>query len=119
MTEKEKKEFYEWALNDHFLSQFKRNSFVNSNEKLFSIPKNSTGGGYFLRIMNQETMYTYEKYQESGAYFGSYFAEENETVFDDLDLEKSKKYVYDLAKWGIKQHIKCKKLMLKRKLNGL
>ena len=116
MTKEEMKEFYKWALNDEWLAQFKTTSVYDSNVKLFSVPKNHGPGGYFLKIKSEDDFLVYEKYKEPGF---NYFSDEDLAALKSRNLKDSKKYVYDLAKWGIKQHIKQKNSEIISKLNEL
>ena len=117
MTKEEMKEFYKWALNDEWLAQFKTTSVYNSNVKLFRIPKEyERPGGYFLIIISEDDFYTFKKYKDPD--FG-YFSDEDFAALKSRNLKDSKKYVYDLAKWGIKQYIKQKNSKIISKLNEL
>ena len=116
MNKEEMKEFCKWALNDEWLAQFKTTSVYNSNVKLFSVPKNHGPGGYFLKIKSEDDFYTFKKNKEPGF---NYFSYEDLAALKSRNLKDSKKYVYDLAKWGIKQYIKQKNSEIISKLNEL
>ena len=116
MTKEEMKEFYKWALNDEWLAQFKTTSVYNSNVKLFSVPKNHVPFAYFLKIKSEDDFLVYKKYKEPGF---NYFSDEDLAALKSRNLKDSKKYVYDLAKWDIKQYIKQKNSKIISKLNEL
>ena len=122
MTKEEMKEFCKWALNDEWLAQFKfkRTSVYDSNVKLFRIPKEyGRPGGYFLKIISEDDFYTFKKNKECDLYFEDYFGDEDLAALKSRNLKDSKKYVYDLVKWGIKQYIKQKNSKIISKLNEL
>jgi hypothetical protein len=127
MTKEEMKEFCKWALNDEWLAQFKITSVYDSNVKLFSVSKECRPGGYFLKIISEDDFYTFKKNKECDLYFEDYFGDDITKNFGDEDLaalksrnlKDSKKYVYDLVKWGIKQYIKQKNSEIISKLNEL
>ena len=119
MTKEEIKEFCKWALNDEWLAQFKRDSIYYSNEKLFSVPKECGPGTFFLKILSEDNFCIYKKNKECDLYFEDYFNDEDLSALKSRNLKDSKKYVYDLAKWGIKQHIKQKNSEIISKLNEL
>ena len=119
MTKEEMKEFCKWALNDEWLAQFKTTSVYNSNVKLFSVPKNHGPGGYFLKIKSEDDFLVYKKYKGHNLENFNYFGYEDLAALKSRNLKDSKKYVYDLAKWGIKQHIKQKNSEIISKLNEL
>ena len=118
MTKEEMKEFCKWALNDEWLAQFKTTSVYNSNVKLFSVPKNHGPGGYFL-IISEDDFNTFKKNKGHNLENFNYFGDEDLAALKSRNLKDSKKYVYDLAKWGIKQHIKQKNSEIISKLNEL
>ena len=127
MTKEEMKEFCKWALNDEWLAQFKGTlnwqfkgtSVYDSNVKLFSVPKECRPGGYFLKIISEDDFYTFKKNKECDLYFEDYFGDEDLAALKSRNLKDSKKYVYDLVKWGIKQYIKQKNSEIISKLNEL
>lgn len=120
MTKEEMKEFCKWALNDEWLAQFKRTSVYDSNVKLFRIPKEyGRPGGYFLKIISEDDFYTFKKNKGHNLENFNYFGDEDLAALKSRNLKDSKKYVYDLAKWGIKQHIKQKNSEIISKLNEL
>ena len=120
MTKEEMKEFYKWALNDEWLAQFKTTSAYNSNVKLFSVPKEyERPGGYFLIIISEDDFYTFKKYKGHNLENFIYFSDKDLAALKSRNLKDSKKYVYDLAKWGIKQYIKQKNSKIISKLNEL
>lgn len=120
MTKEEMKEFYKWALNDEWLAQFKTTSVYNSNVKLFSVPKEyERPGGYFLIIISEDDFHTFKKNKGHNLENFNYFSDEDLAALKSRNLKDSKKYVYDLAKWGIKQHIKQKNSKIISKLNEL
>lgn len=98
------------------LHNLKQLRFHNSNVKLFSVPKNHGPGGYFLKIKSEDDFYTFKKNKEPGF---NYFSYEDLAALKSRNLKDSKKYVYDLAKWGIKQYIKQKNSEIISKLNEL
>ena len=117
MTKEEMKEFYKWALNDKWLAQFKTTSVCDSNVKSFCIPKEyGRPGGYFLIIISEDDFYIFKKNKEPGF---NYFSDEDLAALKSRNLKDSKKYVYDLAKWSIKQYIKQKNSEIISKLNEL
>lgn len=116
MTKEEMKEFCKWALNDEWLAQFKRTSVYDSNVKLFRIPKEYT---FFLKILSEDNFCIYKKNKECDLYFEDYFGDEDLAALKSRNLKDSKKYVYDLVKWGIKQYIKQKNSEIISKLNEL
>ena len=113
------KEFYKWALNDEWLAQFKTTSVYNSNVKLFSVPKNHGPGGYFLKIISEDDFYTFKKNKGHNLENFNYFGAPDLAALKSRNLKDSKKYVYDLVKWGIKQYIKQKNSEIISKLNEL
>ena len=120
MTKEEMKEFYKWALNDEWLAQFKRTSVYDSNVKLFRIPKEyGRTAGYFLKIISEDDFYTFKKNKGHNLENFNYFNDKDLAALKSRNLKDSKKYVYDLAKWGIKQHIKQKNSEIISKLNEL
>lgn len=120
MTKKEMKEFYKWALNDEWLAQFKRTSVYDSDVKLFHIPKEyGRSVGYFLKIISEDDFYTFKKNKGHNLENFNYFGNKDLAALKSRNLKDSKKYVYDLAKWGIKQHIKQKNSEIISKLNEL
>ena len=119
MTKEEMKEFYKWALNDEWLAQFKTTSVYDSNVKLFSVPKNHGPGGYFLEIKSEDDFYTFKKNKGHNLENFNYFSDADLAALKSRNLKDSKKYVYDLAKWGIKQYIKQKNSEIISKLNEL
>ena len=119
MTKEEMKEFCKWALNDEWLAQFKTTSVYNSNVKLFSVPKEcGRPGGYFL-IISEDDFYTFKKNKGHNLENFNYFGDEDLAALKSRNLKDSKKYVYDLVKWGIKQYIKQKNSEIISKLNEL
>ena len=116
MTKEEMKEFCKWALNDEWLAQFKRTSVYDSNVKLFSVPKDR---GYFLKIISEDDFYTFKKNKGHNLENFNYFGDEDLAALKSRNLKDSKKYVYDLVKWGIKQYIKQKNSEIISKLNEL
>lgn len=120
MTKEEMKEFCKWALNDEWLAQFKTASAYNSNVKLFSVPKEyERPGGYFLIIISEDDFYTFKKNKGHNLEKFNYFSDKDLAALKSRNLKDSKKYVYDLAKWGIKQYIKQKNSEIISKLNEL
>ena len=120
MTKEEMKEFCKWALNDEQLAQFKRTSVYDSNVKLFRIPKEyGRPGGYFLKIISEDDFYTFKKNKGHNLENFNYFGDEDLAALKSRNLKDSKKYVYDLVKWGIKQYIKQKNSEIISKLNEL
>ena len=124
MTKEEMKEFCKWALNDEWLAQFKGTlnwqfkgtSVYDSNVKLFSVPKDR---GYFLKIISEDDFYTFKKNKGHNLENFNYFGDEDLAALKSRNLKDSKKYVYDLVKWGIKQYIKQKNSEIISKLNEL
>ena len=127
MTKEEMKEFCKWALNDEWLAQFKGTlnwqfkgtSVYDSNVKLFSVPKECRPGGYFLKIISEDDFYTFKKNKGHNLENFNYFGDEDLAALKSRNLKDSKKYVYDLVKWGIKQYIKQKNSEIISKLNEL
>ena len=120
MTKEEMKEFCKWALNDEWLAQFKTTSDYHSNLKLFRIPKEyERPGGFFLKIINEDNFYTFKKNKGHNLENFNYFGDEDLAALKSRNLKDSKKYVYDLVKWGIKQYIKQKNSEIISKLNEL
>ena len=119
MTKEEMKEFCKWALNDEWLAQFaqfKRTSVYDSNVKLFRIPKEYT---FFLKILSEDNFCISKKYKGHNLENFNYFGYEDLAALKSRNLKDSKKYVYDLVKWGIKQYIKQKNSEIISKLNEL
>lgn len=121
MTKEEMKEFCKWALNDEWLAQFKRTSVYNSNMKLFSVPKECglTRRGRCFLIISEDDFYTFKKNKGHNLENFNYFGDEDLAALKSRNLKDSKKYVYDLVKWGIKQYIKQKNSEIISKLNEL
>jgi hypothetical protein len=106
-------------LNDEWLAQFKITSVYDSNVKLFSVPKECRPGGYFLKIISEDDFYTFKKNKGHNLENFNYFGDRDLAALKSRNLKDSKKYVYDLVKWSIKQYIKQKNSEIISKLNEL
>ena len=73
----------------------------------------------FFKIKSEDDFLVYKKYKGHNLENFNYFGDEDLAALKSRNLKDSKKYVYDLAKWGIKQHIKQKNSEIISKLNEL